>query len=232
MFDTCLLFPRSNSHVPNLVEGVSCIGFCGVCFFQGNQREETPCSCPILTPGCGSKNRYQWNPGKWTHGPKPAVCPSCLLSSTHLTHETPGAWHLIFFLTWARGRSSPPCPGRASSKWRTTAGRPSPWRTGSTPTSTSRPSGSEHNLGALDVAGWPASGESLFLSSFCPVVITRCFLLWCLGSGFRFLSGQPTETGCHFSCFSPGHWVPLSFQCQPTKKGMPILVLPGNPPGI
>ena len=27
--------------------------------------------------GCGSKNRYQnWNPGKWKHGPKPAVYPS------------------------------------------------------------------------------------------------------------------------------------------------------------
>ena len=27
----------------------------------------------------------KWNPGKWKHGPKPAVCPSCLiLSHTHL----------------------------------------------------------------------------------------------------------------------------------------------------
>ena len=27
----------------------------------------------------------KWNPGKWKHGPKPAVCPSCLiLSHTHM----------------------------------------------------------------------------------------------------------------------------------------------------
>ena len=37
--------------------------------------------------GCGSKNRNSKMacPGKWKHGPKPAVCPSCLiLSHTHL----------------------------------------------------------------------------------------------------------------------------------------------------
>ena len=36
--------------------------------------------------GCGSKNQTKLeNPGKWKHGPKPAVCPSCLiLSHTHI----------------------------------------------------------------------------------------------------------------------------------------------------
>ena len=37
------------------------------------------CSDPYPN-GCGSKNRYpKWNP--WKHGPKPAVCPCCLILS-------------------------------------------------------------------------------------------------------------------------------------------------------
>ena len=33
----------------------------------------------------------KWNPGKWTHGPKPAVCPSCLiLSHSQIATGDPG----------------------------------------------------------------------------------------------------------------------------------------------
>ena len=51
------------------------------------------------TYGCGSKNRNSkmGYPGKWKHGPKPAVCPSCLtLSHTHNgkkdTHRSMPRW--------------------------------------------------------------------------------------------------------------------------------------------
>ena len=45
--------------------------------------------------GCGSKNRNSklGCPGKWTHGPKPAVCPSCvILSHTHLGRRAAPQW--------------------------------------------------------------------------------------------------------------------------------------------
>ena len=33
-----------------------------------------------------ARQTSKWNPGKWKHGPKPAVCPSCLLlSHTHMS---------------------------------------------------------------------------------------------------------------------------------------------------
>ena len=39
--------------------------------------------------GCGSKTAIpKWNSGKWKHGPKPAVCPSCLiLSHSHIKRK-------------------------------------------------------------------------------------------------------------------------------------------------
>ena len=44
--------------------------------------------------GCGSKNRYpKWNPGRWKHKPKPAVCPPWLILSHTLL-----AGHTFWFI--------------------------------------------------------------------------------------------------------------------------------------
>ena len=57
--------------------------------------------------GCGSKSGYQMAcPGKWKHGPNPAVCPSCLtLSHTHFTLGVSDEMRQPLRLTqvWPRG---------------------------------------------------------------------------------------------------------------------------------
>ena len=67
----------------------------GLCLFVGPPR----CRCSLLPRG--SSGRFsldqdmavaqkkqevpKWNPGKWNHGPQPAVCPSCLILSHHMS---------------------------------------------------------------------------------------------------------------------------------------------------
>ena len=46
----------------------------------------------------------KWNPGKWKHGPKPAVCPSCLILSPSQINSLPR--ELLFaFLRWQDARA-------------------------------------------------------------------------------------------------------------------------------
>ena len=106
--------------------GVSKLRSCGCSSFQ--IRFELLSDCEVLSWGLGvgvylavAQKRYQnpkWNPGKWKHGPKPAVCPCLILSHTHMKD----AW-LWPEIRWTRSflsvrtRVPSPSSSAASGHW-------------------------------------------------------------------------------------------------------------------